>query len=175
MEEISAQGISARSGLRALCDLTETVCRVLIGAAVAAIVAITVGAVWFRYVLEAPLSWTEQVSGMVFVWITFLGTAVLYRRMLHIAIDMIVLMLPVAAQKLVYWLNQVLVLVLALMMIWFGGQHAIANMPQTFGALEISPSWFYFAAPVAGALIVLYWIEKLFDPRFRVPDGEVHL
>jgi TRAP-type C4-dicarboxylate transport system permease small subunit len=48
-------------------------------------------------------------------------------------------------------------------------------MPQTFGALEISPSWFYFAAPVAGVLIVLYWLEKLLDPRFRMPDGEVHL
>lgn len=165
----------AASALGAVCDLTERVARLVIGASVLGIVVITIASVWFRYVMDAPFSWTEQVCGIILVWVTFLGAALLYRRMLHIAIDMMVVMMPRAIQVFVYWWNQALVLVLAVLMIWFGGKFALANTAQTFGALEITPSWFYAAGPVTGALILLYWLEKLVDPRTRVPDGDVHL
>lgn len=161
--------------LRRVCDATEAVSRWLIGAGIAAIVAITLVSVWYRYVLNSPLSWTEQVCGIVFVWITFLGAAVLYRRVLHIAVDMVVVALPAPARWVIGWVNEALVLLLAAMMLWFGGSHALDNVDQTYGALEISPSTFYFAAPVCAVLLILYWVEKLVDPAFRAPQGEVHL
>lgn len=163
------------TALRWVCDATEAVSRGLMGFGIAAIVAITLVSVWYRYVLNSPLSWTEQVCGIVFVWITFLGAAVLYRRMLHIAVDMLVVGLPAPLQRAVGWVNQALVLLLAGMMLWFGGNHALDNIGQTYGALEISPSTFYFAAPVCAVLLILYWVEKLADPAFRVRHGEIHL
>lgn len=161
--------------LGAFCALTERASAVIAGACIAAIVAITVIAVWYRYVLGAPLAWSEQVSRILFVWVTFLGAAVLYRRMIHIVIDMMVMMLPARLQAVIYWTNQALVLVFAAMLLWFGGKLAVDNLGQTFGALEITPSSFYFAAPVSAALILLYWVEKIVDPSKRVPRGDVHL
>jgi TRAP-type C4-dicarboxylate transport system permease small subunit len=95
--------------------------------------------------------------------------------MIHIVIDMLVIMLPAPLQRLVYWVNQALILVFALMLLWFGGKLAIDNLGQTFGALEITPSSFYFAAPVSAALILLYWVEKIVDPSKRLPQGNIHL
>jgi TRAP-type C4-dicarboxylate transport system permease small subunit len=161
--------------LRALCDATERMSAVAAGACIAAIVAITVVAVWYRYVLGAPLSWTEQISRILFVWVTFLGAAVLYRRMTHIVIDMMVMMLPAPLQRAMYWINQALILIFAAMLLWYGGKLALDNLGQTFGALEITPSSFYAAAPVSAALILLYWVEKIIDPSKRVPQGDVHL
>jgi TRAP-type C4-dicarboxylate transport system permease small subunit len=161
--------------LRAVCDVTERASAVAAGGCIAAIVLITVVSVWYRYVLGAPLSWTEQVSRILFVWVTFLGAAVLYRRMLHIVIDMMVMMLPPPLQRVVYWTNQALIFVFAAMLLWFGGKLSIDNLGQTFGALEITPASFYAAAPVSAALILLYWVEKIVDPSKRVPQGDVHL
>ena len=156
-------------------DLFETICCFLLGLFIASIVLITLVSVWYRYVLDNPLSWTEQVCGILFVWITFLGSAVLYRRVLHIAIDMILALMPDMIRKAFYWINEGLIFFLALLMIWFGGQHALSNSSQTFGALEITPAWFYAAPPICGFLMVIFGLEKVLNPKKRIPEGELHL
>ena len=166
-------GLAAVTGL--VCDAIETVCCFLIGFFIAAIVVITMLSVWYRYVLNDPLSWTEQISGVLFVWITFLGSAVLYRRVLHIAIDMLVVQFPQRIQTFFYWVNEALMFSLALLMIWFGTRHAWLNLGQTFGALEITPSWFYAAPPLSGLMMVVFAFEKILNPKKRQPQGELHL
>ena len=90
-------------------SLAESICCFLIGLFIAAIVLITLVSVWYRYVLDNPLSWTEQICGILFVWITFLGSAVLYRRVLHIAIDMLLVLMPASARVFFYWINEGLI------------------------------------------------------------------
>jgi TRAP-type C4-dicarboxylate transport system permease small subunit len=160
---------------RLICDGADTLSRIIVGFSIAAIVGITIAAVWYRYGLNAPLAWTEQVCRILFVWSVFAGAAVLYRQMLHIAIDMFVVMLPPGAQKLIYWTNQGLMLLVGILMLVFGLQITIGTLGQTFGALEISPASFYAAAPYSGLLVILFWVEKLIDPAKREPSGEVHL
>lgn len=160
---------------RRLCDGLEWLSCAIVGGAIAAIVVITIIAVWFRYGMNDPLAWTEQVCRILFVWSVFAGAAVLYRRMLHIAIDMFLLMLPPQWQATLNWINQGLMLLAGVMMLIFGMEVTLGTWNQTFGALEISPASFYSAAPYSGLLIILFWIEKLVDPTKRLPSGEVHL
>ena len=160
---------------RKLCDALETLSRWIVGGSILSIVLITIMAVWYRYVINNPLSWTEQVCRILFVWSVFAGAGILYRNVLHIAIDMFVLMLPPGAQKAIEWINSALMLFVGVMMVVFGGQISIGTLDQTFGALEISPASFYAAAPYCGLLIIVFWIEKLLDPSKRLPLGEVHL
>ncbi len=160
---------------RSLCNGAEQFSRFIVGGSIAAIVTITIVAVWYRYALNAPLSWTEQVCRILFVWSVFAGAAILYRQMLHIVIDMFVLMLPPRAQGILFWINQGLMLLVGVLMLVFGLEVSIGTLGQTFGALEISPAVFYFAAPYCGLLIILFWVEKLLDPAMREPSGEVHL
>lgn len=171
--------MSAPSGIaaswRRLCDLAEGVSRVIVGGSILAIVSITILSVWYRYALNAPLAWTEQICRILFVWSVFAGAAILYRQMLHIAIDMFVVMLPPGLQKTVGWINQMLMLLTGILMLVFGLEVSIGTMGQTFGALEISPASFYFAAPYCGLLFVLFWVEKVLDPTKREPTGEIHL
>lgn len=160
---------------RRVCDELEALARLIVGGAILAIVVITIVSVWYRYVLDAPLSWTEQVSRILFVWSVFAGAAVLYRHLLHIIIDMFVLMLPARAQTLLFWINHGLMLLVSALTFWFGLVLTMGTWDQTFGALEISPASFYAAAPFCGALMLAFWLEKTVDPSRRVPQGEVHL
>lgn len=42
-----------------------------------------------RYVFNAPLPWTEEVSGMALVWMTFIGAIGLARRNLHARVELL--------------------------------------------------------------------------------------
>jgi TRAP-type transport system small permease protein len=160
---------------RRVCDLSEWVARGIVGVSIIAIVAITIAAVWFRYAQNAPVSWSEQVCRILFVWSVFAGAAVLYRNALHIVIDMFLVMLPPGAQKVLGYVNEALMLVVGILMVWFGLDISINTLGQTYGALEITPATFYFAAPFCGALIIVFWLEKMLDPSRRLAQGTVHL
>ena len=143
------------------CDLIAWVAKVFIGALVGAIVVITLASVWWRYVLNAPLAWPEQVSRILFVWITFVGAAVLYRERLHVAIDMFMALLPRAARRAVGWAIELLILAFNFVLLLYGLKLSVDTLGQTFGALDITPASFYFAAPVAAGMMILYFLERI--------------
>jgi TRAP-type C4-dicarboxylate transport system permease small subunit len=144
-----------------------TLAKYFIGALIGAIVVITLASVWWRYVLNAPLAWPEQVSRIFFVWVTFVGAAVLYRERLHVAIDMFVMMLPVEIQRLAGWVIEAIVFVFNVVLFIFGLKLSLDTLGQTYGALDITPAVFYFAAPVSAGLMILYLIEELINPARR--------
>ncbi len=155
------------------CELLTLAVSVLLGVLTAAIVVIAIMAVWWRYAANDPISWTEQVSRILFVWMTFLGAALLYRQRMHIAIDMFVTLLPGPLQKLLYWVVEFAVLVFVLVFFTFGLKLSLDTWDNTYGALDITPATFYLAAPVSSALIVIYFLERLIDPELRRPAPTV--
>ena len=154
-----------------LCDLVAEGGKVVLGAAMGAIVLITLAAVFWRYVLNAPIAWIEQVSNMLFIWIVFIGSAVLYRQRLHIAVDLFTEMLPAGLKHFAYWLIEGLSLLFIVILFWSSLKLAVDVLPNTTGALDITPAWFYFAAPVSCAMMMLFFVEKLLDPSKREPVG----
>lgn len=58
------------------------------------------GVIW-RYFLQAPFTWLEEVQLACMVWIVFLAAGPAFRAGSHVAIEMIVDMMPEALQKVV--------------------------------------------------------------------------
>lgn len=147
--------------LTALSSLAEWLTWRLIAVILGIIVVIMLLAIWSRYIMQAPFGWTEQLSRMLFVWITFLGAAILYRRNGHIAIDFFQALLPLPAARAVRIFNQVLMLGLFLVLLVYGTRLTWATLGQTFGALNITPAFYYASAPISAALMVLFWLEQM--------------
>jgi TRAP-type C4-dicarboxylate transport system permease large subunit len=53
--------------------------RLVIAGLMAAITILTLAQVFWRYILELPLQWSEEIARYCFVWVTFLGAATLMR------------------------------------------------------------------------------------------------
>ncbi|MBL8698165.1 MAG: TRAP transporter small permease [Alphaproteobacteria bacterium] len=158
-----------------VCDAVTALARLALGAIVLAIVLITLAAVWWRYVLDSPISWIEQVSNMLFAWCIFLGAAVLYRERLHIGVDFFLAMLPERFKPAMAWFIEIMNIVFIVVLLVFSLKLSIDVLPQTAGALEITPAWYYFSAPVSCSMMLLYFVEKLVDPARRsatVSSGE---
>jgi TRAP-type transport system small permease protein len=156
----------------ALCDKITDGAKFLLGACIAAIVLITLAAVWWRYVLGDPLSWVEQVSNMIFIWVVFVGSAVLYRQNLHIGVDVFLGMLSEKNRAIWKWVIEVGNLLFIVVLFIYSLKLTIDVMPNTAGALDITPAYYYAAAPFACLMMMLYFVEKIVDPSKRMPYGE---
>jgi TRAP-type C4-dicarboxylate transport system permease small subunit len=69
------------------------------GIALSILVAVTFGGVPMRYALNMPLIWQQEIQLACAVWIVFWGAGGAFRRGGHIAIEILVDLLPVYAQK----------------------------------------------------------------------------
>lgn len=154
-----------------LCDAVTSLAKFIMGCSVAAIVLITMAAVWWRYVLDSPLSWVEQVSNMIFIWIVFLGSAVLYRQNLHIGVDVVLAMLSKKTRAIWKWGLEILNMVFIGVLFVYSLILTIDVFPTTAGALDMSPAWYYMSAPISCVMMMLYFVEKIVDPARREPEG----
>ena len=57
-------------------------------------VIVTLAQVFFRYVIAAPLPWSEELARYCFVCIVFLGGAIGLSRGIHLGVDLFVNTLP---------------------------------------------------------------------------------
>ena len=55
--------------------------------------------VFNRFVLKAPLAWSEDLAMLLFQWVVFLGAAVGVRRLRHFGIDLVVKKLPARMRR----------------------------------------------------------------------------
>ena len=61
--------------------------RAVIIVLLAAMVAVTATQVFFRYALNQPLTWSEELSRYLFIWIVFLATWAAFRQGLHLGVN----------------------------------------------------------------------------------------
>ena len=60
---------------------------------------ITLVAVFFRYVLQSPIIWSEEAARYLMVWSTMLGISIATRQKAHLGIDIFVSMAPKKLQR----------------------------------------------------------------------------
>lgn len=68
------------------------------------LVVVTIGAVFMRYFIGQPLQWTEEMSGMLMIWVVMLGGVVAERDRAHLTIPFLMEMLRANSGVLLqYW------------------------------------------------------------------------
>jgi TRAP-type transport system small permease protein len=132
-----------------------------IGVLLLMMVAIMFSSVIWRYVLNAPLVWSDQLSRWIFVWMTYLGVAVGYRRGIHIGVDLVVRKVPGALQKILATIVDMGVGYFLLVVLTEGYGITLRSFGQVYGSLELPPSYMYAAAPVSCALMLIFMLDSL--------------
>ena len=64
--------------------------------------------VFFRYVLNSSLQWSEEASIWAMIWMVFIGSVVVVRRWEHIYIPTAVKLLPIKIRSLVIIFTKIL-------------------------------------------------------------------
>ena len=142
-------------------------CIVLSGLAMVAITIMIPVGVFFRYGLNAALSWPEPASTVMMVAFSFLGGAAVYRAKVHVAVEALLNAVPPKARTGMLRGVDLCMAAIALFMLGYGWQLCVVTWPNTIAEFPwLSVGITYLPIPAAGVLTLLFLIEKVWlgDP-----------
>lgn len=129
----------------------ECVCAALL----VATVVIALIQVFYRYVLNDSLAWPEEVARWAFVWLVFLGMAMVARRGGHIIIDLLPRALGARALPYHALFVRIVVTAVAMMLLVFGID-MVARSSYVSPAMVWPFTYLYLAIPTSAALTLLF-------------------
>jgi TRAP-type C4-dicarboxylate transport system permease small subunit len=144
-------------------DALYLVCVIIGGTAFVLISAIIPWAVFTRYVLNSAASWPEPLAVLLTIVLTFIGAAAAYRLNLHMNISYFADRLPEPWRGLLDLVVQLLMALIAIFMIVWGGRLVDVTWHNTIADFPfLSVGITYLPIPVGGACLLLFIIERIF-------------
>lgn len=125
----------------------------------------------FRFVLNVPLPWSEELSRYAFVWSTTLGISVFMRGRKHSSVDLLEIFLPEKWRKWTLALADILCEVFFFVMIIGGIKMVAVTMDQISPALSIPMGFMYLSVPLSGAVMVLMSAENFLALFYSAEGG----
>lgn len=108
--------------------------------------------VFFRYILNDSLFWSEEVVRYGLVWGVLLGAALVAYERGHIKIDVVGPFLPAAGRRLLAFVANACSLAFLLILAYAGWDFADRTWFQNSASLGVPMRAVYFAMPVGAAL-----------------------
>jgi TRAP-type C4-dicarboxylate transport system permease small subunit len=114
-----------------------------------------------RFVLNTPLSWTEELSRHIMIWMAFLSTAVAYRHGAHLSIDIISTHIKPNARMILKLVFLAIIITFLIYMLIFGIELTQRTYRQTSSSLQYPMSYIYLSIPSSAILMIIFSIEKI--------------
>ena len=117
--------------------------------------------VFFRYVLNNSLAWTEDSSILMMIWVAFLVAPYAYRQGSHVGIELLVTSLPKPVFRIVRIVMHLLIMWLLMRFM----QEAIIYVTRGFNmranTIPIPIAYFRLIVPVSLGMMILVGIELI--------------
>ncbi|OAM76634.1 TRAP transporter small permease [Devosia elaeis] len=153
LQAISRKIDAALGGLdRALIALSIVALVVLVG--------VVFMAVAMRYLFNAPLIFSFDLSTLIFAWIVFVGLAIADRDDAHMGLDLVANIGNATVRQALVALRLILVLALSVYLAWIGWQLYLRTGAQ-ISSLRISAKWLYLSMPIGFGLLALSYIGRI--------------
>jgi TRAP-type transport system small permease protein len=117
----------------------------------------------FRYFLGTSLDWSEEVTRILLIWLTYIGAAVALKRKAHIVVDHFLGTTSHRTRRYIECLTYALVVAFSVFLCIQGITFALLSMHTTFPALQIPVAWQYFGLPAGAFLMSIYGTLHLID------------
>jgi TRAP-type transport system small permease protein len=111
--------------------------------------------VLFRFVLDQPLAWTEELARYLLIWMTFLGTGYAMSVKAHPSIDLIFEKANKSVKKVLLVLSTALTLFFFWHIIINSFEFIERSMMQTSPALQLQMGYVYTVIPISSVLFVI--------------------
>lgn len=117
--------------------------------------------VFFRYVLQAPLPWSEELARYLFVWSSLLAAAVVVGKHDHFSIPFAVELLPARLRWPVEVLGTLLCIAFALIMVVKGTNWSWRMRSGSSPVLQIPQGAVYAVIPLTGLYMIVHLVVRL--------------
>ncbi|MFC7397305.1 TRAP transporter small permease [Chelatococcus sp. GCM10030263] len=129
------------------------------GTALVVLSAVVLIGVIFRYVLNYPLSWTEETSLIAFAWLMFFGAAICARENGHVLIDLIAPRPGSGFHHFSEALAAAVAAIVSAVLVWVSWRYTVGAAPMVTPIFRLSSAAYNAAAPVGFLLITVHMIR----------------
>jgi len=137
-------------------DTTNRLTEVLIVFLLVVLSILMVVAVFYRYVLNDSIYWSNEVSRILLVFISFLGSSVAYKHKAHIGIDIFIDRLSGKNKKALNFIIELFFLLFWLLVFFESFKLMPIFLMQTTATLEIPYAYFFSAVPISSLLWIIH-------------------
>ncbi|MDR6940029.1 TRAP transporter small permease [Arcanobacterium hippocoleae] len=134
--------------------------------------------VFSRLILNSPVTWSEELAKILFVWLSFLGLAYVYGERGHMAVEFLARKFSAKLERaLALWTHLIAFVLAIVVFIWGGLNAAINAWSQNLTALPVTIGSAYLVIPISGVAIALYAIYHLIEiatgkeTNYPIPDA----
>ena len=131
-----------------ICGVTLTICVILVNANVI-----------FRYFLNNPIKWTDEVVTSLFIWTVFMGSAYAHRKHAHLGVDIVVNLIPSKARGTIEFVMDILQILILILLTYISAQY-VCNLIWKRGIIF---------KVVDGALKYVGQIKYTYTDTLRIP------
>jgi TRAP-type C4-dicarboxylate transport system permease small subunit len=123
--------------------------------------------VFFRYVMNQSIPWSNEVSTIALVWMVFLSSSYAVSKHANLKIEVFVSWFPIRTQRIIDIIINILLLVFFIVFLTIGAQYSIKIFSAKSTALRISQSIFYIPVPIASIFMFFYTFVNLKERLHR--------
>ncbi|MEW9669540.1 TRAP transporter small permease [Ammoniphilus sp. 3BR4] len=142
---------------------------ILMASCLAVMAILVFGNVILRYAFSSGITWSEEVSRFLFVWMTFLGAIAALKENKHLNVDMFVNKLPKNIKVVVLILGQLIMLVVLWLLLEGTWKMTLMSVSSVAPATGLPLSYVYGVGIVAsigmGALVLINIFRILFPKK----------
>lgn len=124
-----------------------------------------------RYFFNNPLQWTDEISRMCMVWMTFLGSVIAFREGAHISVDLITNSLPQKAGRILLNITDILTLAFLLLLAFLGFKYVKMNYKTVSLVTGIRKGVSYSIIPISALWMAIYLMRNFYN-RIRGGDNK---
>ena len=114
-----------------ICGVTLTICVILVNANV-----------FFRYFLNNPIKWTDEV--VTGLWTVFMGSAYAHRRHAHLGVDIVVNLVHGRAREIIEFVMDIMQILILILLTYISAQY-VCNLIWKRGIIfqQVDGAWKY--------------------------------
>jgi TRAP-type C4-dicarboxylate transport system permease small subunit len=168
--------------MKTLLRIVDRIIYYSLAALLAGLVLLLFSNVCSRYIFHWPIDWAEEISTLFFVWMVFLGAAIVQKKQGHVAIQLVYEHCSPRMQTIIQVVDQSLVLVLLVILIIGAIELIPTQAKSTTPCLMIPYSAFSIGVLISVILMLIYTVISFIDAvrsatgkRTPLQNGKPHI
>lgn len=163
---------TVKNGFLKLMDVVTKLELALSELALAVLIVMTVVGTLVRYFLRSPFTWMEEFQLACVIWIVFLAASAAFASKSHVAIEMVIDLLPKPVQKVIDVMIGIVVIGVLIYVIQASMNYmeVFARSGRATPILKIPYTLIYGIAPVSCVLMILEYFHGILRPHEEEED-----
>lgn len=128
------------------------------------------GNVILRYLFNSGITWSEEVSRFLFIWLIFLGAILALKDNEHLGVDSLVKKLPLRGKKLIYVISNLIMLIILVLIFDGSWKLTVLNIDQSAPATGMSYAYIYAIGVFTSVCMGLIILMNLYRVIFKKMD-----